>query len=97
MFILIEVADRSVSVPSKFPTLELAQRCMRKTFLKTTGLTEKEFNDAYGFSIFDLNRFIEDEYEIGLSEMYAYINDGPNHQDFDWVIFDEEQIKEEME
>ena len=71
-YILIAVAERDIFT-EEFETLEKAQEEMRKQVIESCDNELKEFIDDDMASIED---------------MFAWVTDGLNHDDYDWKIIE---------
>ena len=73
-YMLISVCERDI-MTERFDTLEEAQRAMKNEMVER-GEVSKD--------IFTNNHY--DDGDCGFSEMNAYVNDGANHNNLDWLI-----------
>lgn len=73
--LLVTVVDREIST-ELFSSFEKAKEELIKQFLEYV-------TDANAFNI-KITSFFGTEY--GWDETSAYVNDGPNHSDYDWKI-----------
>ena len=77
MFLLTDTRNRETAV-TLFKTKEAAQKTM-----------ENEYNHILNKQ----ERDNENDDECELCDGYAWINDGPNHDDCDWMIYDIDKLE----
>lgn len=88
--VLIESVEREISA-ERFPNIKAAQTEMFKRYVHVSGGVKFE-DSAYAGKQFPecLSELREDEEMCGddayINKMSAYVNDGPNHDNYDWVI-----------
>ena len=94
VYALIECVEREIE-GRRFPSIAEAQQTMFKCYMETLLGGEKEFKQSHYATM----RFPEclphlnyDEdvmcSEHTINERWAYINDGPNHDNYDWKILE---------
>ncbi len=80
-YLLISTADRESGIEG-FDTYEEAWACMRNEMEKACGCPLNEYFDVA--EVLPKSRHESDD--GGISEASAWLNDGPNHADYDWEI-----------
>lgn len=90
MYIYIDVMDREISEPKTFNNKLDAQKAMRKDFIKAIGDDTVTELKNQSINVTDINVTIEDNYDFGINENTAWVNDafGGNHADWDGKIFE---------
>ena len=73
-YMLISVCERDI-MTERFDTLEEAQRAMRGEMVEWGEVSEDIFTDDH-----------YDDGDRGFSKMNAYVTDGANHNNLDWLI-----------
>lgn len=73
-YMLISVCDREI-MTEQFDTKEKAQESMHKEMIEFGEVPEEIFNEQE-----------YDDGDCGFGEYSAYVTDGANHADFDWLI-----------
>ncbi|MDO5546884.1 MAG: hypothetical protein Q4F79_00135 [Eubacteriales bacterium] len=73
-YMLISVCDREI-MTEQFDTKEEAQESMRKEMIEWGKVSEEIFSEQE-----------YDDGDCGFGEYSAYVNDGANHADLDWLI-----------
>ena len=71
-YILIEVVEREIEM-IEFDTFKDAQDAMKEAYDELA----EEYYDGH-----------PEEDEADIKETYAWLNNGPNHDDYDWKIFE---------
>ena len=73
-YMLISVCERDI-MTERFDTLEEAQRAMRGEMVEWGEVSKDIFTDDH-----------YDDGDCGFSKMNAYVTDGANHNNLDWLI-----------
>lgn len=86
MTILISVVEREIEVRT-FPNINDAQQTMLAEYLTAISGYIDEIPDTSEFdfnNIDTMNEICSDDCQIGTAS--AWVNDGPNHDNYDWKI-----------
>ena len=90
--VLAECVERDITM-TRFPSVKAAQQAMYTQYMETVFGAEEFARSEYAGKEFpECLEEIKDDpilYEAGDAEIFAmsaYVNDGPNHDNYDWSI-----------